>query len=67
MLTDNLEGGYHSLLVAPNGLKSQLCAMIQQEIDKGPQGYLCIKANSITERRSSTSSGRPPRRGCRLR
>lgn len=24
--------------------------MIQQEIDKGPQGYLCIKANSITER-----------------
>lgn len=50
MLTDNLEGGYHSLLVAPNGLKSQLCAMIQQEIDKGPQGYLCIKANSITER-----------------
>lgn len=50
MLTDNLEGGYHSLLVAPNGLKSQLCTMIQQEIDKGPQGYLCIKANSITER-----------------
>ena len=25
MLTDNLEGGYHSLLVAPNGLKSS-CA-----------------------------------------
>ncbi len=67
MLTDNLEGGYHSLLVAPNGLKSQLCAMIQQEIDKGPQGYLCIKANSITEREIIDKLREASQAGCRLR
>ena len=50
MLTDNLEGEYESLLVAPNGLKPRLCELIQAEIDKGPDGYICVKANSITER-----------------
>lgn len=50
MLTDNLEGEYQALLVAPNGLKPQLCQLIQEQIDRGSQGYICIKANSVTER-----------------
>ena len=50
MLTDNLEGEYDALLVAPKGLKPSLCDLIQAEIDKGSDGYICIKANSVTER-----------------
>ena len=50
MLTDNLEGDYEALLVAPKGLKPSLCQLIQGEIDKGKDGYICVKANSITER-----------------
>ena len=50
MLTDNLEGDYQALLVAPNSLKSQLLALIQEQIDRGPEGYLCFKVNSVTER-----------------
>lgn len=50
MLTDNLEGDYQALWVAPNGLKPRLMEMIQQEIDKGEAGYICVKANSLTER-----------------
>lgn len=50
MLINNLEGEYTQLLVAPTGIKSSLCALIEEEMAKGPQGYICIKANSITER-----------------
>lgn len=50
MLTDNLEGEYQALLVAPNALKSQICQRIDGQIAKGEAGYICIKANSITER-----------------
>lgn len=50
MLVNNLNGEYKQLLVAPNGIKSALCSLIAEEIAKGPQGYICIKANSITER-----------------
>ncbi|MBR5792690.1 MAG: polyphosphate kinase 1 [Ruminiclostridium sp.] len=50
MLTDNLEGVYQSLLVAPNALKDRICQHMDEEIAKGEKGYICIKANSITER-----------------
>ncbi len=50
MLVNNLEGSYEQLLVAPNGMKSAICALIDEEISKGAEGYICIKANSITER-----------------
>ncbi len=39
-----------SLLVSPNGIKSAVCAFIDEQIAKGTDGYICIKANSITER-----------------
>ena len=50
MLTDNLEGSYQTLWVAPYGLKSRILALIDEQIAKGPEGYLCFKVNSVTER-----------------
>ena len=50
MLVGNLEGSYSKLLVAPVGIKKDILALIDREIAKGPEGYVCIKANSMTER-----------------
>ena len=50
MMTENLEGEYRELLVAPLGIKSALIRLIDEEIAKGEEGYICIKVNSITER-----------------
>ena len=50
MLTDNLEGDYQALLVAPNGLKPRLCELIQEQTAKGAEGYILCKVNSVTER-----------------
>ena len=50
MLVGNLHGSYDHLLVAPVGIKAKLLELIDQEIAKGPDGYICIKANSMTER-----------------
>ena len=50
MLVGNLEGEYQHLLVAPEGLKPQLLALIDEEIAKGSDGYIRIKANALTER-----------------
>ena len=50
MLLGNLEGVYRHLLVAPGGLKSRLLELIDSQIARGPEGYICIKANSMTER-----------------
>jgi len=50
MLVGNLEGAYRHLLVAPAGIKAKLLELIDGEIAKGPEGYVCIKANSMTER-----------------
>ena len=50
MLVGNLEGEYHRLLVAPAGIKARLLELMDREIEKGTDGYICIKANSLTER-----------------
>ena len=50
MLVGNLDGAYEHLYVAPVGLKNKLLEMIRGEIAKGQEGYICIKANAITER-----------------
>ena len=50
MLINNLAGEYKELLVAPFGIKSTLCDLIDREISKGSDGYICIKSNSVTER-----------------
>ena len=46
----NLWGQYSTLLVAPVSMKNGILAMIQEEIRKGEQGRIIIKANSVTER-----------------
>ena len=53
MATSNLEGEYHQLLVAPNGLKSKLLELIDGEIEKlrrGQDAAIFIKVNSVTDR-----------------
>ena len=50
MLVNNLSGVYSQLLVSPQGIKKAVCELIDEQIKKGPDGYICIKANSITER-----------------
>ncbi|MDE7245507.1 MAG: polyphosphate kinase 1 [Oscillospiraceae bacterium] len=50
MLIGNLEGSYNHLNVAPSGLKPKLLELIDGEIAKGQEGYICIKANAVTER-----------------
>ncbi len=50
MLTENLDGQYSELLVAPAGIKSALMEMIDGEISKGSEGYICMKINSVTDR-----------------
>ena len=53
MSTSNLEGDYQQLLVAPHGLKPQLMALMDGEIEKARQGRparIFIKVNSVTDR-----------------
>ena len=50
MLVGNLDGEYAHLYVAPVSLKAKLLRMMDGEIAKGQEGYICIKANAITER-----------------
>ena len=50
MLTENLDGQYSELLVAPAGIKPALMEMIDGEISKGSDGYICMKINSVTDR-----------------
>ena len=50
MLLGNLEGKYEKLLVAPNGIHSHLIDLIEEEMKKGRDGYIFIKANAMTER-----------------
>jgi polyphosphate kinase len=50
MLVNNLAGDYEQLLVSPSGIKKAVCSLIDEQIAKGADGYVCIKANSITER-----------------
>ena len=49
MAISNLEGDYHWFLAAPSSLKPRLLALMDREIEKGPEGYICIKINSITD------------------
>jgi polyphosphate kinase len=50
MLIANLNGNYQHLFVAPGGLKTSLFDCIDEEISKGSEGRIIIKANSMTER-----------------
>ena len=47
----NLEGRYDHLLVAPLELQDKVIAGIEREMQKGSEGYLFFKLNSLTDRR----------------
>ena len=49
LLVNNLHGEYHRLLVSPEGMERALCRMIDEEIKKGADGYVCAKINSLTD------------------
>lgn len=50
MMIGHLYGEYDTLMVAPNAMKNHLLQMIDDEIAKGSEGRIIIKANSVTER-----------------
>ena len=50
MLINKLDGNYQQLRVSPYGIKEMLIQRIDEQIRKGPEGYICFKANAITER-----------------
>jgi len=50
MLIGSLEGDYEKLMVAPNSMKNRIMLLIDEEIAKGSEGRIIIKANSVTER-----------------
>ena len=50
MLVNKLDGEYKRLLVSPYGIKPMLLRKIDEQITCGRDGYVCIKANSVTER-----------------
>ena len=50
MLVHKLDGAYQQLCVSPFGIKSMLLEKIDRQITLGKDGYVCIKANSVTER-----------------
>jgi len=49
MLVNKLDGRYSELCVSPFGIKSMLINNIDRQIALGKEGYICIKANSVTE------------------
>lgn len=50
MLVNKLDGEYKKLCVSPFGIKDMLLRNIDRQIALGKDGYVCIKANSVTER-----------------
>lgn len=46
----NLNGKYKHLLQAPTSLRQRFVELIDQEIQKGPEGYLFFKFNSFTDK-----------------
>ena len=50
MLVNKLDGTYNQLCVSPFGIKTMLLQEIDRQIELGENGYVCIKANSVTER-----------------
>ncbi len=51
MATGNLNGKYDHLLVSPFALRDRVIECIDREIEKGPDGYIFLKLNSLTDRR----------------
>ena len=49
MAIGNLEEGYKTLMVAPKCMKSRIMELIDEEIQKGKDGQIIFKVNSVTD------------------
>ncbi|MCQ2508311.1 MAG: polyphosphate kinase 1 [Dorea sp.] len=49
MSISNLQGQYENLIVSPVSLKSSILALIDREIEKGEDGRVIMKMNSLTD------------------
>lgn len=49
LLINNLHGEYKELLVSPEGIENSVIRLIEEQIEKGSNGYICIKINSLTD------------------
>lgn len=49
MALGNLSGRYNRLFVAPTSLKSNILALMDEQIAKGKDGYILLKFNSLTD------------------
>ena len=49
MSISNLDGRYEELIVAPTSLKQKILLLIDEEIEKGPNGRIVMKMNSVTD------------------
>lgn len=50
MLINHLDAEYQEIRVSPAGIKTELSALIAEQTEKKENGYICIKANALTER-----------------
>lgn len=50
MLVNKLGSSYSQLCVSPFNIKNMILDEIDKQIARGEQGYVCMKANSVTER-----------------
>ncbi|MDD2978712.1 MAG: polyphosphate kinase 1 [Hespellia sp.] len=49
MSISNLNGVYKNLIVSPSSLKQKVLALLDEEIEKGPEGRVIMKMNSVTD------------------
>ena len=49
MTISNLSGDYRHLMVAPNSMKNRIIELIAEEMDKGEDGRISFKINSLTD------------------
>ena len=49
MSIGNLDGVYKNLIVSPTSLKQKVLALMDEEIQKGEQGRILMKMNSVTD------------------
>lgn len=60
------QGDYRKLLVAPHGLRSEIQRRINAEADKGPNGLITLKMNSLVDPKVIEALYAASRRGCRI-
>ena len=49
MSIGNLDGTYKNLIVSPTSLKQKVLALMDEEIQRGEQGRIVMKMNSVTD------------------